>query len=177
MSTQSQPIESTQLGEATVTNSPKILEKRLYTAAVTATSGRVGRVTSSDGTLDLAVNLPKAMGGSDAPGTTRSSSLPQAMPPVSAVAFRTLRLTRSSAPGPFRSRRTSRLARSVLASAWPSSSSRTFPSCRASKRKPCCARLTKYVPIRTPRAATSRWSCAWRSAPGKLAHPGARFFR
>ncbi len=46
-----------------------ILEKHLYTATATATSGRDGRVKSDDGNLDVAVVPPKAMGGSGAPGT------------------------------------------------------------------------------------------------------------
>ncbi|EYF05486.1 organic hydroperoxide resistance protein [Chondromyces apiculatus] len=50
-------------------DSPTVLEKRLYTAVATATSGRDGRVKSDDGTLDLAIVPPKAMGGSDKPGT------------------------------------------------------------------------------------------------------------
>ena len=35
----------------------------LYTAAATATGGRQGRVHSSDGVLDLALALPKELGG------------------------------------------------------------------------------------------------------------------
>jgi Ohr subfamily peroxiredoxin len=35
----------------------------LYTAAATATGGREGHVTSSDGVLDLDVRVPKEMGG------------------------------------------------------------------------------------------------------------------
>lgn len=35
----------------------------LYTAAATATGGREGHVTSSDGVLDLEVRVPKEMGG------------------------------------------------------------------------------------------------------------------
>jgi Ohr subfamily peroxiredoxin len=46
-----------------------VLEKRLYTATATATSGRDGRVKSDDGVLDLAVVPPKALGGSGAVGT------------------------------------------------------------------------------------------------------------
>jgi lipoyl-dependent peroxiredoxin len=49
--------------------SEKVLEKRMYTASATASGGREGRVQSDDGNLDLAVALPKAMGGSGAPGT------------------------------------------------------------------------------------------------------------
>jgi Ohr subfamily peroxiredoxin len=45
------------------------LEKRLYTATATATGGRDGRTKSDDGTLDLAIVPPKALGGSGAPGT------------------------------------------------------------------------------------------------------------
>ena len=52
-----------------MSDSPKVLEKRLYTATATASSGRDGRVRSDDGNLDLAVSPPKAMGGSGAPGT------------------------------------------------------------------------------------------------------------
>jgi len=48
---------------------PKVLEKRLYTAVATATSGRDGRVKSDDGILDLQVVPPKALGGSGAAGT------------------------------------------------------------------------------------------------------------
>jgi Ohr subfamily peroxiredoxin len=50
-------------------NTPAILEKRLYTATATATSGREGKVTSDDGTLQLTVTVPKGLGGSGAPGT------------------------------------------------------------------------------------------------------------
>jgi len=43
--------------------------KPLYTAIATADGGRNGRVRSSDGILDLAVTMPKSLGGSGAPGT------------------------------------------------------------------------------------------------------------
>jgi osmotically inducible protein OsmC len=46
-----------------------VLEKRLYTATATATSGRDGRAKSDDGNLDVAVVPPRALGGSGAPGT------------------------------------------------------------------------------------------------------------
>ena len=46
-----------------------VLEKPLYTATASATGGRDGRVTSSDGTLDLAVTMPRSLGGNGAPGT------------------------------------------------------------------------------------------------------------
>lgn len=45
---------------------PKVLEKRLYTASAQATNGREGRIKSDDGTLDLPVSPPKAMGGNGA---------------------------------------------------------------------------------------------------------------
>ncbi|MFC9130849.1 organic hydroperoxide resistance protein [Streptomyces sp. NPDC057099] len=35
----------------------------LYTAVATATHGREGRAVSSDGTLDLALGMPQALGG------------------------------------------------------------------------------------------------------------------
>jgi osmotically inducible protein OsmC len=47
-------------------NTPAILDKRLYTAVATATGGRDGRAKSDDGTLDLALAPPKALGGSGA---------------------------------------------------------------------------------------------------------------
>lgn len=52
-----------------MSNEPKVLEKRLYTASATAVGGRDGRVRTSDGTLDFAVTMPKELGGSGAAGT------------------------------------------------------------------------------------------------------------
>jgi osmotically inducible protein OsmC len=49
-----------------MSNPTIVLEKNLYTATATATAGRDGRVKSDDGTLDLAVSPPKALGGSGA---------------------------------------------------------------------------------------------------------------
>ena len=46
-----------------MSNTPAILEKRLYTAAATSMGGRDGRARSDDGTLDLAIVPPKALGG------------------------------------------------------------------------------------------------------------------
>lgn len=39
------------------------LEKAVYTAQATATGGRDGRATSSDGVLDIQLAVPKEMGG------------------------------------------------------------------------------------------------------------------
>jgi len=44
----------------------KVLEKRIYTAKASATNGREGRIKSEDGTLDLPVALPPALGGNGA---------------------------------------------------------------------------------------------------------------
>ena len=49
-----------------MSNTPAILDKRLYTAVATATGGRDGRAKSDDGTLDLAIVPPRAPGGSGA---------------------------------------------------------------------------------------------------------------
>ena len=49
-----------------MSNTPAILEKRLYTATATATGGRDGRAKSDDATLDLVLAPPKALGGSGA---------------------------------------------------------------------------------------------------------------
>jgi osmotically inducible protein OsmC len=46
--------------------SPTKLEKRLYTATATATSGRDGRAKTDDGLLDVSLTPPRALGGSGA---------------------------------------------------------------------------------------------------------------
>jgi lipoyl-dependent peroxiredoxin len=58
-----------------MSSTPAILDKRLYTAVATATGGRDGRVKSDDGTLDLGVSTPKAMGGPGAAGATNPEQL------------------------------------------------------------------------------------------------------
>jgi Ohr subfamily peroxiredoxin len=45
------------------------LDKVLYTAEATATGGREGRAVSSDGALDLALSIPKDLGGPGGAGT------------------------------------------------------------------------------------------------------------
>ena len=50
-------------------DSPTVLEQRLYTAVATATAGRDGGVKSDDGILDLDLVPPKALGGGNKPGT------------------------------------------------------------------------------------------------------------
>ena len=52
-----------------MSNQPKPLEKTLYTAVATATSGREGRAKTDDGLLDVALVPPKALGGSGVGGT------------------------------------------------------------------------------------------------------------
>jgi len=47
-----------------MSQSTAVLEKRLYTATATATSGRDGRATSDDGLLDVSLAPPRALGGS-----------------------------------------------------------------------------------------------------------------
>lgn len=47
----------------------------IYTATATATGGREGRAVSDDGTIDLPLNMPKAMGGSGAAGSTNPEQL------------------------------------------------------------------------------------------------------
>ena len=54
---------------------PVILEKRLYTAVATATAGREGRAKTDDGSLDVALSPPKALGGSGAAGSTNPEQL------------------------------------------------------------------------------------------------------
>lgn len=49
-----------------MSNSPAILEKRLYTAAATVTGGRDGRARTDDGLLDVALAPPKSLGGNGA---------------------------------------------------------------------------------------------------------------
>jgi len=45
------------------------LEKVVYTAKATATGGRDGRATSSDGVLDVKLGVPKEMGGAGGEAT------------------------------------------------------------------------------------------------------------
>lgn len=47
----------------------------LYTAMATAEGGREGKVTSSDGNLDLQLTLPKGLGGPETAGTTNPEQL------------------------------------------------------------------------------------------------------
>src|SRR5262245_36008237 len=49
-----------------MSSSPTILQKRLYTAHATATSGREGRAKTDDGLLDVALAPPPALGGTGA---------------------------------------------------------------------------------------------------------------
>ena len=49
--------------------------KVLYTAHATADGGRDGSVKSSDGMIDVKLNKPKALGGSEGPGTTNPEQL------------------------------------------------------------------------------------------------------
>ena len=58
-----------------MTNSPRVLDKVLYTASATSTGGRDGRVRSDDGTLDLGVQMPKALGGAGGAGATNPEQL------------------------------------------------------------------------------------------------------
>jgi Ohr subfamily peroxiredoxin len=45
------------------------LEKILYTATATATGGREGQATSSDGVLDVVLSTPRELGGAGGNGT------------------------------------------------------------------------------------------------------------
>ncbi|WP_064092937.1 organic hydroperoxide resistance protein [Rossellomorea aquimaris] len=47
----------------------------LYTAKATAQGGRTGKVTSSDGVLDIGLAMPKALGGSGSEGSTNPEQL------------------------------------------------------------------------------------------------------
>ncbi|MCA1055473.1 organic hydroperoxide resistance protein [Rossellomorea aquimaris] len=47
----------------------------LYTAKATAKGGRAGKVTSSDGVLDLNLAMPKSLGGNGAEGATNPEQL------------------------------------------------------------------------------------------------------
>lgn len=49
--------------------SPQVLDKRLYTAVASASQGREGRARSDDGVLDVALAVPKALGGAGGAGT------------------------------------------------------------------------------------------------------------
>ena len=47
----------------------------LYTAKVTASGGRAGKIQSEDGTLDLALSMPKSLGGTEKEGATNPEQL------------------------------------------------------------------------------------------------------
>ena len=47
----------------------------LYTATATSKGGRNGHVRSDDGTLDLGLTMPKALGGAQTAGTTNPEQL------------------------------------------------------------------------------------------------------
>lgn len=51
------------------------MEKALYTAQATAQGGRKGKVTSSDGTIDFELSMPKSLGGQEKEGTTNPEQL------------------------------------------------------------------------------------------------------
>ncbi|WP_433747058.1 organic hydroperoxide resistance protein [Falsibacillus pallidus] len=51
------------------------MEKALYTAKATAEGGRSGKVSSSDGTLDLNLSMPKSLGGKEEAGATNPEQL------------------------------------------------------------------------------------------------------
>jgi lipoyl-dependent peroxiredoxin len=46
-----------------------VLQKSLYTAKASSVGGREGTVKTDDGTLDLAIAMPKGLGGKGAQGT------------------------------------------------------------------------------------------------------------
>ena len=47
----------------------------LYTATATAHGGRNGRVRSDNGTLDMALSMPRSLGGAEAAGATNPEQL------------------------------------------------------------------------------------------------------
>jgi hypothetical protein len=51
----------------------------LYTAEATVTGGRAGHGRTSDGRLEVDLDVPSELGGQGGPGQTRSSSSPRAM--------------------------------------------------------------------------------------------------
>ncbi len=46
-----------------------------YTAEATSSGGREGRVRTADGAIDLALSMPKELGGSGRPGATNPEQL------------------------------------------------------------------------------------------------------
>ncbi|MBI2708485.1 MAG: organic hydroperoxide resistance protein [Actinobacteria bacterium] len=47
----------------------------LYSAMATAEGGRNGRVSTSDGSVDVQLTMPKGLGGPETPGTTNPEQL------------------------------------------------------------------------------------------------------
>lgn len=62
-----------------MSNGPEIL----YTAEATAVGGREGHSRTSDGRLDVDLDVPTEMGGTCGPGTNPEQVLARAGPPAS----------------------------------------------------------------------------------------------
>ena len=60
---------------------------KLYTASVTATGGRNGKVVSDDGILNLDVKMPKALGGAGGEATNPEQLFPLVTPLVLIVHY------------------------------------------------------------------------------------------
>ena len=54
----------------------------LYQATTNATGGRAGHVLSEDGPIDMALSVPKSMGGDDGSGVNPEQLLGQHTQPV-----------------------------------------------------------------------------------------------
>ena len=63
-----------------------MIERILYTAEASAEGGREGHARTSDGRLDVELDVPTEMGGTGGPGRTRSNSSLPAIRPASSRA-------------------------------------------------------------------------------------------
>jgi osmotically inducible protein OsmC len=73
----------------------------LYTATATATAGRDGRATSDDGTLDLSLAVPRALGGPGGPGTNPEQLFAAGYSACFGSALKLVASQRKIATGPF----------------------------------------------------------------------------
>jgi osmotically inducible protein OsmC len=73
----------------------------LYTATATATAGRDGRAISDDGTLDLALAVPRSLGGPGGPGTNPEQLFAAGYSACFGSALKLVAGQRKIATGPF----------------------------------------------------------------------------
>jgi organic hydroperoxide reductase OsmC/OhrA len=130
-----------------------------YTARATASGGRDGAASSSDGKLDVRLSTPKELGGGGGEGINPEQLFAAGyaacfLGALKFVAFQ----SKIALPADARVDTTVGIGKREMAGAsvWWSSSRPTCLDCPASRRTNSCAAPMGYAPTRTPFAATFR---------------------